>query len=108
MKRSSGNYYLGKSKKFFEADGWTVQKCEVKYKVPGRSIWIKKDLFASDLLMMNGKEIIFVNVTVKGHVAEHIHRFEEYPFPDSVRRWVVYWDKGAKEPTIEEQKTEQK
>lgn len=102
-KKSSGNYYKYKTRDFFKAEGWDVGNAETKYQIPGTRIYVKKDLFGADYVIMNGEDIVFVNVTVKDHVAEHIHRFEKYPFPQSVKRWVVYWNKGAKEPTIVEQ-----
>ncbi|MFA6652656.1 MAG: hypothetical protein WCS46_08285, partial [Bacteroidales bacterium] len=59
-----GNYYRLKTKHFYEAEGYEVANAEVKKPMPikGRLIWIATDIFASDLIAMNGKEIIFIQV----------------------------------------------
>ena len=100
--KKSGNYYLNKSKKFFEGDGWAVKRTEYQYPIPGTKFYRKIDIFASDLIMMNGEDIVFVNVTTATNIAKHIHRFEEFPFPDFVKCWVVTWEERAREPNITE------
>ena len=100
--KKTGNYYLLKTKKFFENEGWTVKRTEYQYPIPGTKLYRKIDIFGSDLIMMNGTDIVFVNVTTPQNLSKHIHRFEEFPFPDSVKCWIVTWHERAKEPNITE------
>ncbi len=99
---SRGNYYKRKTKEYYESLGYTVQITEFTcgLKLPGRMIYRKIDIFGSDGIAMNGKEIIFWNSKAttedreqgvnkekyKGRV-----EFEKYPFPDCVKREVVIW-----------------
>ena len=100
-----GNYYKVKTKEYFIEKGYVVEYLE-KYQsifIPKtkKVFHIKKDLFASDILAMNGEDIIFINsVLGKEHLAEHIREFQKYPFPKFVKRWIVAWTPRVKEPDI--------
>jgi len=103
---TSGDYEKYKVKRWLEQDGWVVELTE-KYirffdKKNQKTKMIKKDIFGSDMIAMNGKDIIFIQVKKgKKNVAEARKKFAEYPFPSFVKRWIVVCEKG-KEPEIEE------
>jgi len=67
----------------------------------GKRIPVKKDLWGADGIAMNEKEIIFWNAKAgKKHLAEGKKEFEKYPFPPFVKKWIVGWIPGQKEPII--------
>lgn len=104
-KSAKGNYYKNKVKKFYEAEGYFVVNAEMARKmfIKGKIILIKSDLLGADLIVMNTSEIIFVQVKSNaGDVNKGLSKFEEYPFPDCVRRVVAYWAPRAKEPELHE------
>ncbi len=102
-KRQKGNQQRLKTKKWLEKQGWIVETSEVN-KIAyfgGRLVAIHKDLFGSDLLCLNGKDILFVQCkTNKSDISSGIKEFQKYPFPKSVKRWVVLWEPRIKKPII--------
>jgi hypothetical protein len=67
----------------------------------GKLFAVHKDLFGSDLIAMNGKEIIFVQCkSVKGDISKAEKEFTKYPFPPLVQKWVVCWELRAREPIV--------
>jgi hypothetical protein len=107
MAKNKGNYYKLRSKKWFINKGYVcdiVEKLQSIW-VKGRVIYIKRDLFGSDLLAMNGEEMIFANsVFGKKNIASHIKEFHNYPYPKStkIKRWILSWELRAREPEITE------
>lgn len=100
-----GNYYLKKTMDYFRKDGWTVEKTEINYKIwtPKGIFFRKKDLLGADLVMMNGKDIVFIQgKTNKVDINKGLNEFKKYPFPPFVKRWVVIWELRAKAPVIHE------
>ena len=98
-----GNYYRLKTKHFYEAEGYEVANAEVKKPMPikGRLIWIATDIFASDLIAMNGKEILFIQVkTNRGDVSKAVAEFAKHQFPPTIRKIVVCWPERASVPEI--------
>jgi len=98
-----GNYYRLKTKHFYEAEGYEVANAEVKKPMPikGRLIWIATDIFASDLIAMNGKEILFIQVkTNRGDVSKAVAEFAKHKFPENIRKVVVCWPDRAGEPDV--------
>lgn len=99
-------YYLRKTKKYFEDKGYIVEKLEKAYRVykDGKVIFVKTDIFNSDLLAMNEREVIFIQLkTNKGHLSEGIKKYKKMERPVSqagVKFWVISWEKGKKEPII--------
>ncbi len=105
---SRGNYYKVKSKEYYEALGYTTQITEFncgQMIAPGRIIFKKKDVFGSDGISMNGKEIIFWNSksSITGNISNVKSSgkkdFEKYPFPDCVKRQLIIWE-PRKKPVI--------
>ena len=104
---SKGTYYKLKTKKWLVDKGYQVEYLErfsrIYDKKKKKVIWIKRDLFASDMLAINKNEIIFVQVKFgKKNVAQGIKAFAEFDFPKCVQKWVVIWQKGDHEPEIQE------
>ena len=98
-----GNYYRLKTKHFYEAEGYEVANAEVKKPMPikGRMVWIATDIFASDLIAMNGKEILFIQVkTNRGDVSKAVAEFAKHQFPPTIRKIVVCWPERASVPEI--------
>jgi hypothetical protein len=99
---SKGNYYKRKTKVYFEKLGYTVQLTEFvcALQVKGKCFYRKIDIFGSDGIAMNGKEIIFWNSKattpeVKDGVSKMKSsaklEFEKYPFPKNVKLQAVVW-----------------
>ena len=106
MAANKGNYYRRKTKAWLEAKGYTVEYMEHYQRIfkAGKVILIKKDLFASDVLAINDKEIIFANsILGRKNIASHIKGYLAYEFPDipQVKRWIIVWEERARgEPEI--------
>jgi hypothetical protein len=108
---SRGNYYKTKSKDYFEKLGYTTQITEFMCgrAIPGRIIYVKKDVFGSDGISMNGSEIIFWNskhctTDDKNNVNTQIRKakkeFGSFPFPPNVKRQILMWFPRKKQPQI--------
>lgn len=102
-----GNYYKLKTKAWLEEKGFQIATMEKYRRVfsDGKVIMIKQDQFASDLLAVNDKEIIFVQVKYNrgrksNNVAEAIKNFHKFTFPDFVKKWIVVWGYREREPEI--------
>lgn len=106
---SRGNYYKRKTKEYYEKLGYTVQITEFLTTRPiggGKVIYVKKDVFGSDGIAMNGEEIIFWNSkhftgenTLANERWSGKKDFSKYPFPLSVKRQLVIWQ-PKKKPVI--------
>lgn len=108
---SKGNYYKRKTKVWFEKRGYTVQLTEFMCAmvVKGRCFYRKIDIFGSDGIAMNGKEIIFWNskATTKDRkdgvskmASECKIEFAKYPFPSCVSKQAIIWLPRVKEPLV--------
>jgi len=106
---NKGDYWKIKTKDWLQKKGYQVEYLEKLQRIytKNKVIYIKKDIFASDLLAISKDEIIFVNsVLNKKNVASHIRGFMKYEFPYFVKRWVVIWTPRVKEPEIVEVTTD--
>ncbi|NMB82954.1 MAG: hypothetical protein GYA14_14170 [Ignavibacteria bacterium] len=104
---SKGNYYKYKTKLFLQNEGYQVEFLEhyIRYldKKNNKVKIIKKDIFGSDLIAMNDKKIIFVQVKLgKKNIAGAVKEFNKYKFPKFVDKWIVIWEKGSSIPEIQE------
>jgi len=106
MAKNKGNYYKIKTKDYFKALGYTVEYLEKLQRIPkkgGGILYVKRDLLAADGLAVNEHEFILWNSIVgKDHLSEHIRRFQNYPCPQTVKRWVIIWQPRVSEPEIVE------
>lgn len=109
-KSSRGNYYKNRTKLWYEARGYTVQLTEFTCArmIPGgRVVYKKIDIFGSDGIAMNGKEIIFWNSksVQDGQIAREKStgkkEFLQYPFPPLVKLHLVIWE-PRKKPKVYE------
>ena len=100
---SRGNYYKRRTKLYYEAKGYVVQFTEFTCAlvIKGRPIYRKIDIFGSDGIAMNSKEIIFWNSkatdpSVKDGVSKMKSaakiEFAKYPFPNCVILEAVVWE----------------
>lgn len=105
-KTRKGNYYTLKAKKYLEADGYLVVKSEYRYRVftPGGIFYKTADIFSADLIAVNDKEMIFIQVkSNKGDVLKGIKDMLKIPWPkdcECLKRWVLLWEPRAKGPEI--------
>lgn len=109
---SRGNYYKRKTKAFLEADGYTCvpaersQRIVIPAKEKGQDVRVlfrKTDLLASDIIAMNGEEILFVQSKLgRKNIAEGIKEFHKFPFPRSeqIRCLLFIWEPRVREPEI--------
>lgn len=109
---SRGNYYKRKTKEWFEKQGYTVQLTEFLTARPlggGRVIYVKKDVFGSDGISMNGQELIFWNSkhctntetsTLGNIISQGKKEFSKYPFPETVKKQLIIWFPRIKNPRI--------
>ena len=89
-KRALGNRNKLKTKKWLEKQGWECWNSEI-----GKTAFfkdklyiIRTDLLGSDLICMNGKDILFCQAkTNKNDMLSGIKEFNKYPFPKFVKRW---------------------
>ena len=106
-KTKKGNYYCLKAKKYLEKDGYLVVRSEYRYRVftPKGVFFITKDIFSADLIAVNDKEMIFIQVkSRKSDVLKGIKDMLEVPWPKGckcLKRWVLLWEPRAREPVIE-------
>ncbi len=103
--RKKGQYYLLKSIKELESLGYQVIKLEVNKLtfIKGIPIWIHSDSWASDLLAMNEKEIIFIQVKFEtdgkfSHIKKWKEEFNKYVWPNTkkIRRELWLWEPRKK------------
>lgn len=102
---SKGNYYKLKTRQWFRDHGYECELLEKNQRifVKGKIIFTKKDVFGSDGLAICKAQIIFWNSKLgKKNIAKGLKELEKYPWPNSVKRWVVAWEKGARQPDIVE------
>lgn len=104
---NKGNYYKRKTKDWLVKEGYVCEYLEKLQRlfVKGKLIYIKRDLFASDILAMKEDKLIFVQVKSGGektgiNIKNAIKEFDKYPFPDFVDRWVIIWRERQREPEI--------
>lgn len=106
---SRGNYYRKKTKEYFEKLGYETQITEFvcgRQIAPNKIIYVKKDVFSSDGISMNGNDIIFWNSkhTLTGNIANEKSSgkkdFNRHLFPECVKRQLVIWQPRIKKPTI--------
>lgn len=109
---SKGNYYKLKTKKYLESLGYETQLVEFMTTRPigvGKFIYIKKDVFSSDGISMNGKEIIFWNSkhcttgdknNIETQFREAFKKYARHNFPSNVKVAVYMWYPRVKNPEI--------
>lgn len=106
---SRGNYYKNKTKEYYEKLGYTTQITEFMCgrQIPGRIIYVKKDVFGSDGISLNGNEIIFWNskhYTTENSKKDQIRaakkEFALFPFPPNVKLHIVMWKPRGRDPEI--------
>lgn len=104
-----GTYYRARSRRFLEGEGYAVADLEKMFRVfdrakPERVLWTKRDQLGADLLAVNAREVLFVQVrggrTARSKVAAALREFARWPCPRRARQWVMVWVPRAREPQI--------
>lgn len=108
-----GAHYKARSRKWFEAMGYTVASLEVVHWIflkdpkPGQPdrMPTKRDQLGSDLLAVSATETIFIQSKGGdgariGNFPDAFRKFAEFTFPAGSKQWVVAWPTGAREPRI--------
>ena len=109
-----GNYYKRKTKQYFTDRGYTCEYLEkaqhIFDKKTKRIFFVKRDMFASDLIAFNNEELLFVNSKFnRKNIASGLKEFAKYNFPlcRQIKCILAVWEKGAREPEIIEYEPEQ-
>lgn len=103
-----GAYYKARTRKWLKALGYDVAELEVVRWVfaAGRRVPVKRDQFASDLLAMSHRRLIFVQVKSGAQCAgvrsfpDARAAFGEFRFPPFTERWIVAWEFRARRPRV--------
>jgi hypothetical protein len=101
-----GNYYKLKTRDYFKELGYDCELLE-KYISKGK-FYKKQDLFGSDGLAMNEREVIFWNAKStedlkkrKNEIIKNgLEEFSKHRFPYYVDKYIVIWGVGEKNPII--------
>lgn len=100
---SKGNYYLAKTIAFFRSEGYICERIEKLQRVVSKDkvIYVKQDLFGSDLLCVNDTEVLFVQVkTNRGDIAKGLKKLAQFPCPPCARQVVILWTPREKQPEL--------
>lgn len=99
-----GNYYKLKSKPWLQERGYHVDYLERYVRIrnkDGKLILIRHDIVGADGLATSDTEFILWNsILGRDHINRAIEKFLKYPCPPFVKRWVLVWEKGDREPEI--------
>ena len=107
-----GNYYKERSKKWFIKNGYECVLLEVNYtiRIPGKLLYKKFDPLGSDGVAWNKDEFILWNSkstsTKSSSKIKSSGRkeYSQYAFPQFIKKVLVVWKVGAREPEIVEVK----
>jgi hypothetical protein len=103
---AKGQYWKTRTKKFLEAAGYQVAFLERMLWVPTRHghIPVKRDQFASDLLAVDRRDVVFVQVrggaTCRSKLAAARAAFAEFAFPAGTQQWIVLWPPRVRQPEV--------
>lgn len=103
-----GAYYKSRTKKWLEAKGYQVadlEKVHWIFRENQPALATKKDQFASDLLAVSLRSVIFVQVkgggaVTAGNFPDARRKFAQYQFPPWTRQWVIAWPARSRVPRI--------
>lgn len=109
---AKGQYYKARTKRWLEAEGFTVAHLErVHLLHRGRGVAplpVKKDQLGSDLLAVSRDRVVFVQVKFFGtddkrndlHIRNALAEFATHPCPRFAEQWVVVWRRGERAPRV--------
>ena len=98
-----GTYYKARTKTFYERAGYQVAHLErmLIVRTPKGPVYVKRDQFGADLLLMNAERVVFVQVKLgRNNIAAARHEFSRFIFPPTVEQWIVVWEPRAKMPEV--------
>lgn len=110
-KVKKGNYYRLRTKKYLQGHGFVVENLEKTQRIyqedkttgEKKVIFVKRDLWGADLIAKDDEDLIFIQVkTNRGDISTGIKELMATPWPGSknILLWVVYWERGSREPEI--------
>jgi hypothetical protein len=106
---SKGSYYKNKTREWYQKKGYTVELTEFvcgRMIAPGKIIYTKKDILASDGIAYNENEFILWNSkhTTTGSIANEKSSgkkdYEKIKVPKFIKKQLIIWQPRIKEPTI--------
>ncbi len=105
-----GNRYKVKTRDWFREKGFQVEYLEKLQSIFTKKgmFYKKNDMFGSDGVAMNDKEVIFwnskvtllMNKGVSNVTSAGWKEFDRFVWPPFVKRWLVIWQPRQKEPLI--------
>jgi len=102
-----GAYYKRRTKQYLERQGYQVAYLEQVLWVwtPKGRVPVKRDQFASDLLAVDTRDVVFIQVrggvSRRDQLAKARDGFGQFAFPIGTQQWIVMWKPRAREPEIE-------
>lgn len=109
-----GNYYKKKTQRYYQNLGYTVELCEFITTRPiskNKVIYEKRDVFASDLIATNEKEILFINSkhftsekSKQVQIKQAEKKYSYFKIPNYAKKLLVFWELRNKIPDIIEVK----
>lgn len=107
-----GSYYKARTKRWLESKGYQVadlEKMHWIFRSGQPALATKRDQFASDLLAVSARAVIFVQVkgasAARGNFPDARRKFESFHFPPWTRQWVIAWPSGSRSPRIVEMRS---
>lgn len=104
-KKNIGQYYKYRTKRYFKNLGYDVTLSEFIFRQG--QFFVKKDIFGSDVIAMNDKEILFINSKFMGNresgwtaKSDGLKEFRNFRFPSQARPVLALWKKGARHPEL--------
>lgn len=93
-----------RTRDWYRSQGYDCEYAELKRTIflgQGKFVFQTNDIFASDGIAMNGKEIVFWNSKgragkKKGTLGSSLRKFNSFQFPDFVTREIVVWENDEK------------
>lgn len=94
-----------RTRRWLEADGWTVERCEWSQtiRVRGRTWWRKKDLWAADLIARSRRGFVLVQVKAnRGDLSSGRKALEEQvgEWPEGTGLVAWHWPLRARKPVV--------
>ncbi|CAB4187287.1 hypothetical protein UFOVP1601_17 [uncultured Caudovirales phage] len=104
---SRGAAAKGRTKKYLQAQGYQVADLEVVRYIFGKGgrMPVKRDQFGSDLLAVNEREVVFVQVksgksAAGGSFPDARREFAKHVFPHFATLLIVAWPPRARQPRL--------
>jgi len=103
--KQKGDYYRRKTVNWLKDLGFQVETLEKLQRVytGGKILFLKKDIWGSDLIAMNQDKLVFVQVKLnKKNISSAKIEFNKYIWPkcNKIEKWIVVWTPKQKQPEV--------